>query len=313
MTIESSTRSDLMAGKTCLVTGATAGIGRVTALELARMGATVVLAGRDPAKCAATATGIQEETLNPAVEYLVADLSSQEQVRRLAAEFKERRHRLDVLVNNAGAFHMARRNSADGIEMTFALNHLSYFLLTHLLVDVLCASAPARVVNVASNSHHGARLDLSDVHAPHRYFGSRAYGRSKLCNVLFTYELARRLEGAGVTANALHPGLVATNILTNNGHFGRFLNFFLRLRGISVEAGAITPVYAASSPEMEGVSGKYLFKKQPVRSSDRSYDESLAAGLWELSARLTGVPSTLGIPSFPTGATGPSGATGSAG
>ena len=301
MTSKASTRSDLMAGKTCLVTGATSGIGRVTALELAHMGATVVLAGRNPAKCAATAIDIQEETFNPAVEYLVADLSSQEQVRRLAAEFKERHQRLDVLINNAGAVNLVRRSSADGIEMTFALNHLSYFLFTNLLLDVLCASAPARVVNMASNSHQGAPLDLSDVHAPHRYFGSRAYARSKLCNVLFTYELSRRLEGTGVTANALHPGLVATNILTNNGFFGRFLNFFLSLRGISVEAGAITPVYAASSPEMEGVSGKYLFEKQPVRSSNRSYDESLAAGLWELSAKLTGVPTTAGINPPPTG------------
>ncbi len=302
-----------MAGKTCLVTGATAGIGRVTALELAHMGATVVLAGRNPAKCATTAIDIREESRNTAVEYLVADLSSQEQVRRLAAGFKERHQRLDVLVNNAGALHMVRRNSADGIEMTFALNHLSYFLLTNLLLDVLVASTPARVVNVASVAHQKVSLNLGDVHAPGRYVGFRAYSRSKLCNVLFTYELARRLEGTGVTANALHPGLVATNFLTNNGPFGRFLNFFLSLRGISVEAGAITPVYAASSPEMEGVSGKYLVKKQPVRSSNRSYDESLAAGLWELSARLTGIPSTSGIPSFPTGATGPSGATGSAG
>ena len=160
---------------------------------------------------------------------------------------------------------------------------------------------------MASIAHQEARLDLSDVHGPHRYFGPRAYARSKLCNVLFTYELARRLEGAGVTANALHPGLVATNFLTNNGPFGRFLNFFLRLRGISAEAGAVTPVYAASSPEMDGVTGKYLFKKRTVRSSDRSYDESLAADLWELSARLTGVPSILGIPSSPTGATGSTG------
>ena len=290
-----------MTGKTCLVTGATAGIGRETARELAHMGATVVLAGRDPAKCAATAIDIREETRNPAVEYLVADLSRQEQVRRLAAGFKERHQRLDVLVNNAGAFQMGRSNSADGIEMTFALNHLSYFLLTNLLLDVLVASAPARVVNVASASHQKARLNLSDVHDPGRYFGFRAYGRSKLCNVLFTYELARRLEGTGVTANALHPGLVATNFLTNNGPFGRFLNYFLRIRGTSVQAGASTPVYAASSPLMDGVSGKYLIKEQPVRSSKRSYDESLAAGLWELSAKLTGIPSTADAPSSPTG------------
>ena len=203
MALEETTRSDLMAGKTCLVTGATAGIGRQIALELAHMGADVLLAGRNQAKCAATANEIREDSRNPAVEYLVADLSSQEQVRRLAQEFKERRQRLDVLVNNAGAIYLSRQKSADGIEMTFALNHLSYFLLTNLLLDVLVASAPARVVNVASSSHRQARLRLEDVHDPRRYFGYRAYSRSKLCNVLFTYELARRLEGSGVTANAL--------------------------------------------------------------------------------------------------------------
>ena len=297
MALEEPTKSDLMAGKTCLVTGATAGIGQKIALELAHMGANVVLAGRNQDKCADTASEIREESGNPAVEYLVADLSSQEQVRRLAEEFKERHQRLDVLVNNAGALYLRRQKSAEGIEMTFALNHLSYFLLTKLLLDVLVESAPARVVNVASGAHKGAWLNLKDVHDPRRYVGFRAYSRSKLCNVLFTYELSRRLEGTGVTANALHPGLVATNFLTNNGPFGRFLNFFLRLRGISVAAGAMTPLYAASSPDLEGVSGKYLVKKRIVRSSKRSYDESLAAELWEVSASLTGIPSMASVTS----------------
>ena len=288
---EQTNRLGLMAGKTCLVTGATAGIGQKIALELALMGADVVIAGRNEAKCAAVADQIKKESGNPAVEYLVADLSSLDQVRRLAEEFKARRQRLDVLVNNAGAMYLRRQNSVDGIEMTFALNHLSYFLLTDLLLDILKASPPARIVNVASSAHKEARLDLGHVHDPRRYLGFRAYSRSKLCNVLFTYELARRLEGAGVTANSLHPGLVATNFLNHNGPFGRFLNFFLRLRGISIEAGALTPVYAASSPDMEGVSGKYLEKQQAVRSSKRSYDESLARGLWELSASLTGIRS----------------------
>jgi NAD(P)-dependent dehydrogenase (short-subunit alcohol dehydrogenase family) len=181
--------------------------------------------------------------------------------------------------------------------MTFALNHLSYFLLTNLLLDVLVASTTSRVVNVASSVHQKAKIDLFDVHAPRHYSGFRAYSRSKLCNLLFTYELARRLEGTGVTANALHPGLVATNLLTNNGILGRFLNMLLGIRGISVEAGALTSVYAASSPEMEGVSGKYLDKKKIVRSSARSFDEAQAAALWELSASLTGIPVETGIPS----------------
>ena len=297
MTSKTTCRSRLMAGKTCLVTGATAGIGRVTALELAHMGANVVIAGRDPAKCALTANDIREESGNPAVEFLVADLSSQEEVRRLANEFRERHQQLDVLVNNAGAIHMSRRKSADGIEMTFALNHLSYFLLTNLLLEVLVASAPARVVNVASVAHQKAKIDLFDIHAPRRYSGFRAYSRSKLCNLLFTYELARRFEGTGVTANALHPGLVASNILSNNGILGRFLNMLLGIRGISVEAGALTSVYAASSPDMEGVSGKYLDKKKIVRSSTRSFDDAQAAALWELSASLTGIPADTGIPS----------------
>ena len=298
--MEDTTRPGLMAGKTCLITGATAGIGQKIALELAHMGANVVLAGRKQAKCAATANQIREESRNPNVEYLVADLSSQEEVHRLAKEFKEQHPRLDVLVNNAGAMYLRRERSIDGIEMTFALNHLAYFMLTNLLLDVLTASAPARVVNVASGAHAGARLDLKDVQDPRRYVGFRAYSRSKLCNVLFTYELDRRLEGSGVTANALHPGLVATSFLNNNGPFGRCLNWFLRIRGTSVAAGAMTPVFVASSPEMEGVSGKYLVKKQPVRSSKHSYDESLAAALWELSASLTGVPSAAPISSPPS-------------
>ena len=262
------------------------------------MGANVVLAGRNQAKCAVTADEIREESRNPMVKYLVADLSSQEQVRRLAQEFKDRHSRLDVLVNNAGALFMGRQTSVDGIEMTFALNHLSYFLLTNLLMDVLTASAPARIINVSSGAHKEARLNPDDVHDPCRYFGSRAYSQSKLCNVLFTYELARRLEGTGVTANALHPGLVATNFLSNNGAFGRFMNFFLHIKGISIEAGARTPVYAATAPEMEGVSGKYLVKNRPVRSSERSYDENLATALWELSASLTGIPSAAPNPSL---------------
>jgi len=291
MTFKTICRSELMAGKTCLVTGATNGIGRVTALELAHMGANVIIVGRNPAKSAITAIDIREQSGNPHVEFLVADLSSQDQVRHLAKKFKERHQRLDVLVNNAGAFFVGREKSVDGIEMTFALNHLSYFLLTNLLMDELTASAPARIVNVSSGAHKGASIELCGIHAPRRYFGWRAYARSKLCNLLFTYELARRLEGTEVTVNALHPGLVGTNILRNNGVIGRVLNFLLGVRGISVEAGALTLVYAVSSPDMAGISGRYLEKRKIVRSSKQSYDEAQAAALWELSASLTGIPS----------------------
>ena len=289
MTVKLSCRSQAMIGKTCLVTGATAGIGRVTALELAHMSANVIIVGRNPAKCAVTAIDIREETGNPAVEFLVADLSSQDQIRDLVKAFKERHQRLDVLVNNAGALHLGREKSVDGIEKTFALNHLAYFQLTNLLLDVMVDSAPARIINVSSSAHKEARLNVKDAHSPHRYFGWRAYSRSKLCNVLFTYELARRLKGTSVTANALDPGLVATNFLTNNGILGRFGNFILGVRGISVEDGARTSVYTASSPDMEGLTGKYMVKKRSVRSSKRSYDEDQQAALWEASSNLTGV------------------------
>ena len=277
--------------QTCLITGASDGIGFITARELARAGMRVVMAGRNRAKTAAAARLVREQTGSADVEYLLADLSSQDEVRRLAGEFRERSDRLDVLVNNAGAFFLYRRESADGIEMTFALNHLGYFLLTGLLLDLLLASAPARIVNISSSSHRQAgtlRLDeLRD--PPGRHRGYRAYARSKLCNILFTYELAQRLEGSGVTANALHPGLVRTNIMVNNGILGRIGNFFISARGVTAEKGAETPVHLAASPEMEGVTGKYFVNKRETESSPQSYYRPLAAGLWELSERLTGL------------------------
>ena len=205
-----------MEGKTCLITGGSDGIGYVAARELARMGATVVIAGHNATKTAALAC-IIEATGNRAVRYLLADMSSQEDVRRLADQVKEQMPRLDVLVNNAGAIFLSDRRSADGIEMTFALNHLGYYLLTTLLLGPLKDSTPARIVNVSSSSHFSAgNFRLEDLPKPGINGGYRAYGRSKLCNILFTYELARRLEGSGVTVNALHPGLVRTNIARNN-------------------------------------------------------------------------------------------------
>jgi NAD(P)-dependent dehydrogenase (short-subunit alcohol dehydrogenase family) len=286
-----------MSGKTCLITGATAGIGLVTAKELARMGSAVTIVGRNQAKCAATVAAIREETQNQSLDYLVADLSSQSEVRQLADMVKERHKKLDVLVNNAGAINFFRNQTVDGIESTFAVNHLAYFMLTNLLLDLLTASAPARVVNVSSDSHRQARkMNVDDLPGPNRYFGHRAYARSKLCNVLFTYELERRLEGTGLTANALHPGLVSTNIMANNGLLGKISNFVLGFRGTSVEQGAKTPIYLASSPEVEGVTGKYFVKNAVVPSSEASYDEAAAGSLWELSARLTGIPDSVPTP-----------------
>ncbi len=278
-----------MEGKTCLVTGATSGIGKEAARELARRGATVVVAGRNPEKCAATVQDIRRQTNNPSVDFLLADLSSQKQVRQFAEEFRSRYQRLDVLVNNAGAIVLSRRQSVDGIEMTFALNHLSYFLLTSLLLDFLISSNPSRVVNVASSAHQGASIDFEDLQLRRGYRGMRAYGRSKLANVLFTAELARRLEGTGVTANAVHPGLVATNFLSNNGPAGRLMNLGLRVVGKRVAAGAETVIYLASSPDVAGVTGKYFVEKKAVASSPASQDSVAAARLWRVSAELTGL------------------------
>ena len=278
-----------MAGKTCLVTGATAGIGKETALGLARQGATVVVAGRNRERCTATVEQIKAQTGNSSVDFLVADLSSLQEVRKLAGQVKERYPRLDVLVNNAGAIMLSRRLSVDGIELTIALNHLSYFLLTNLLLDHLAASAPARIVNVSSSSHRKARIRFDDLEGQRRYGGMRAYSQSKLANVFFTYELARRLEGTGVTANALHPGLVATNFLSNNGKLGQFLCFFMGLRGMSAPKGALTSIYLASSAEVEGVTGRFYEKSREVRSSPSSYDRSVAERLWQVSAEMTGL------------------------
>ena len=276
-----------MAGKTCLVTGATAGIGKETALGLARQGATVVVAGRNRERCTATVEQIKAQTGNSSVDFLVADLSSLQEVRKLAGQVKESYPRLDVLVNNAGAIMLSRRLSVDGIELTIALNHLSYFLLTNLLLDRLAASAPARIVNVSSSSHRKARIRFDDLEGQRRYGGMRAYSQSKLANVFFTYELARRLEGTGVTANALHPGLVSTNFLSNNGKLGQFLCFFMGLRGMSAPKGALTSIYLASSAEVEGVTGRFYEKSREVRSSPSSYDRSVADRLWQVSAKMT--------------------------
>ena len=278
-----------MVGKVCLVTGATSGIGKEASFQLARRGATLVLVGRDQAKCETSVLEIKEQTGNPGVEYLLADLSQQSQVRDLAEAFKKRHGQLHVLLNNAGLIFLSQRWTADGIEMTFGLNHLGYFLLTFLMLDTLKASAPARIVNVSSDAHRRAALDLDDLQSLHRYQGFGAYSRSKLANIYFTYEIARRLEGTGVTVNALHPGLVATNFLSNNGFRGKFLRVFLAAKGISIPRGADTAVYLASSLEVEGVTGQYFVKRSAVDSSVVSYDKDVGLGLWQASLGLTGL------------------------
>ncbi|HWE35817.1 MAG TPA: SDR family oxidoreductase [Isosphaeraceae bacterium] len=277
-----------MKGKVCLVTGATSGIGCATAEALAARGATVVLVGRDAEKTARTAARIRETTGNSAVEYLLADLSSQAEVRRLARDFQGRHDRLHVLINNAGAAFTTRTESVDGIELTLALNHLAYFLLTNLLLDTIKASAPARIVNVASGAHTIVKaLDFDDLQASRKKYGSfRVYGHSKLANILFTRELARRLEGTGVTANALHPGLVATNFGAKMPAVARF---FFRLFGLPPEKGARTVIYLATSPGVEGVSGRYFYKEKEAKPSAGALDAEAARRLWQISETMTGL------------------------
>jgi NAD(P)-dependent dehydrogenase (short-subunit alcohol dehydrogenase family) len=274
-------------GKTVLVTGGTNGLGLVTARELARMGAQVTILSRNPVKCAAVAEAIQVETGSP-VEFIAADLSTLAGIMQGAASFKQRHTHLHVLVNNAGAMFARRQLTSDGFEMTFALNHLNYFLLTNLLLDVLKASAPARIVSVSSGAHMRGTIEFDNLQSEHHFAAMQAYGQSKLANVLFTYELARRLEGSGVTANAVHPGFVFTGFARNNG---AVFNFGMKLIGPFIrqaDQGAQTSIYLASSPEVEGVSGKYFIDCKAVDSSPLSYDKALAEKLWQVSLELTG-------------------------
>ncbi|OLB36074.1 MAG: short-chain dehydrogenase [Ktedonobacter sp. 13_2_20CM_2_54_8] len=276
-----------MQGKICMVTGANSGIGKATALELAQMGATVVMVCRDRARGEEARSEITTKSRNNAVDLLQADLSSQQSIRQLVEHFKQRYTHLHVLINNAGAAFTGRRETVDGLEMTFAVNYLAPFLLTNLLLDVLKASAPARIVNVSSASHKSGYIQMDDLQGEKHNRSMRAYPQSKLAIVLFTYELARRLQGTGVTANCLDPGFVATNI----GQTGASLPVRLLIKligsfGTSPEKGAKTSIYLASSPEVEGVTGKYFVKSLPKRSAAISYDESLQRQLWEQSAKL---------------------------
>lgn len=279
-----------MVGKVCLVTGATSGIGRVTAAALAAQGAEVILAGRNQKKAEGTVAQIQSETGNTAVRYLLADFSDLEQVRQLASACKERAPHLDVLVNNAGAYFNMRHETAYGVEKTFLVNHLAPFLLTNLLLDRLQASAPARVVNVASDAHRYGTIDFDDLSFERGYFGMKAYARSKLANVLFTYELARRLASSQVAVNAVHPGHVATDMWKSNFPvIGPVLKWVMGFFALTPEEGADTVIYLASSPEVEGITGEYFAHREAVPSLPLSYDEAVAQRLWAVSAELTGL------------------------
>lgn len=280
--------SDPMAGTTGLVTGATSGIGLVTARELARRGATVILVGRDPEKGASTVEAIRRATGNPEVTFLRADLSSQAEIRRLAGEVRGRFPTLKVLVNNAGGMFARRRESVDGIEMNLALNHLAYFLLTDLLIETLIRNAPARVISVSSDAHQWVDgFDFDDPQSRGRYRVFRAYGQSKLANLLFSAELARRLEGTGVTSNALHPGFVATNIFAGNGPIGWWLRLMAKAVATSPERGARTSIYLATAPEVERTSGRYFIDAKEAEPAPAARDPEAARRLWDLSAEWT--------------------------
>jgi NAD(P)-dependent dehydrogenase (short-subunit alcohol dehydrogenase family) len=276
-----------MSGKTCLITGANSGLGYATAMALAKMGATIVMVCRNRAKGEAAQGAIKAASNNPNVDLLMADLSSQVSIRQVAADFNAKYPALHVLVNNAGLVMGERQLTADGYEMTFALNHLAYFLLTNLLLDKLKASAPARIVSVSSNAQEWGAIDFDDLMAEKRFSSMRTYGQSKRANVAFTYELARRLAGTGVTANAVHPGAVRTNFASGtSGWFGMIARWVKPFE-LSPERGAETIIYLASSPEVEGVTGKYFAKKRTMRSAEQTYDTDVQRRLWDVSAKLT--------------------------
>jgi retinol dehydrogenase-14 len=280
-----------MTGKTVLVTGSTGGIGKAAAIALASMGARVGITGRDRARAELGATAIRRESRNPSVDVFVADLSSQAEVRRLADEVLAAYPRLDVLLNNVGGFWAHRHVTADGLEHTFALNHLAPFLLTSLLLERLRASAPARVVTVSSGAQSMGRIDFDDLMGEGTYSGQRAYNQSKLANVMFTYELARRLKGTGVTATVLHPGVTSTGFGAEDtargwGPLIAVMRPFMK----KPEQGAETSVYLASSPGADGLTGQYFANRMPKKSNEASYDTATAARLWQVSADLVGLP-----------------------
>ncbi|MAT44629.1 MAG: short-chain dehydrogenase [Anaerolineaceae bacterium] len=286
--MEYSVENTSLINKIIMVTGATSGIGKVTADVLMGMGATVILVGRNSQKLTGLVAELkQKHETNQRVDSMLADLSSLSQIKALADTFHERYDHLDVLVNNAGGMFMQRQESPDGIELTFALNHLNYFYLTNLLLDSLKNSPSARIVNVASKAHFGASLDFEDLQLKKGYSGFKAYGRSKLANILFTKELARRLNGTSVTVNALHPGFVATNFgKGNNGWFYKLIMPLFTLAAISPEEGAETSIYLASSPEVEGKSGLYFEQKKAVTPSPQAQNMETAAHLWNVSAEM---------------------------
>lgn len=278
--------SEIMKGKICMITGANSGIGKATALGLAKMGATIVMVCRNKDRGEKALEDIKKEVENGTVDLMIADLSTQKAIHQLVKEFKERYQFLHVLINNAGVNLSKCVLTEDGIETTFAVNYLAQYLLSNLLLDVLQASSPARIVNVAS-SVLAKNIDFENLNGEKHYRQLNAYGQSKLAVILFTYELSRRIEGTGVTVNCLHPGYVKTNMIKN---FRKFVKYFYPLIGLFMKKpkkGAKTSIYLASSSEVEGVSGKYFKKRKEVESMKAVYDEEIAKRLWDVSIALT--------------------------
>ena len=281
-----------LTGRVCVVTGPTRGIGRAAVGKLAALGATLVLVSRRQEDGERVADELERTAAGPRAAVIPADLSSQVEIRKAAVAIRERFPELHVLVNNAGLIPPAREVTVDGLEMQFAVNHLAGYLLTNLLLDRLAAGAPARVVNVSSGAHQGGSIDFADLQSERRYDPVRAYGRSKLANVLFTYELARRARPLGVTANCLHPGVIATGLLADYMNVPKVGGRPAGGLGESPEQGSETIVYLAASPEVEGVTGRYFVDRRESRSSPASYDEGLQLRLWEESARLVALDRT---------------------
>ncbi len=280
--------------KTILITGGSTGIGKAAATALAKMGAHIVIVAHDPQRAAAAQTVIRSASTHPnkAVDVLLADLSSQQAIRELAAEITQKYPRIDILINNAGATSGRRRVTVDELEYTFALNHLAYFLLTHLLLDTIKNSTPARIVNVSSDAHNGSRINFDDLQGEKTYSPWGAYGQSKLANILFTVELARQLEGTGITVNCLHPGFVNSRF-GRDGDINRFSTAMLavmaRLFALTPEQGADTVVYLASSPDVANITGKYFVARKEKTPSKEATDPETAEQLWQVSEVLTGL------------------------
>jgi retinol dehydrogenase 12 len=285
-----------MKGKVCVITGGTDGIGKAAAYGLALQGARLLVHGRDPDKGARAVAELKARSGNPAIEFLQADFSSLEEVRRLAAAITERAPRIDVLVNNAGSIYVKRALSKDGYEMTFAVNHLAPFLLTHLLVDALKAGGQSRIVTTASNAHRSAKMAFDDLQITRKYSPMRAYGVSKLANILFTRALAKRLQDTAVTATCLHPGFVRTNFGGNNTAdiSPLFKAIFLVVARFArtPEKGAETVIYLASSPEVQGANGGYYFNCNPIAPTKEAQDDGVAERLWQVSEQLVGIADT---------------------